>query len=88
MVDPFALLDSVVHNPLSRSTRGPCGSELAHEDIFLADEDLADVPAYSRASSLPQRFVDSCICGGVTYSYKVSVCWNCPFTHPQKSPTR
>jgi hypothetical protein len=32
----------------------PCGSELAHEGCISAAEDLAAVPAYSRASSLPQ----------------------------------
>jgi len=36
------------------SERKTCGSELAHEDCIPVAEDLADVLASSRASSLPQ----------------------------------
>ncbi len=60
LADMFAVSSDTA---LSRSRRSPCGSELAHEEGITAAENCVDVPAYSRASSLPQITVGKYICG-------------------------
>ena len=42
---------------LSRSKHRTCGSELAREGNVPASRNISDVPAFSRASSLPQKSI-------------------------------